>query len=189
MQDSHGESTCLLSTSGAGISASLLLIGAYILRPYAELQRVKLTGLAEESAPMEAMTGVIQDVLSILGADELTGDMRAPSPPKKTPTNKIRPNEVEPALAAMNPSIRGGKRQGTGSKPPVTALPPPTVEPKPTEPAPRRPFCPDGPECTRFGSLARCPFLHTDKDMDKIRAAKGDLFVSAKDRLRFSTQS
>ena len=45
----------------------------------------KLTGLAEESAPMEAMTGVIQDALSILGADELTGDMRAPSPPKKPP--------------------------------------------------------------------------------------------------------
>ena len=57
---------------------------------------------------MEEMVGAIHAAISILGTDEPTGEMRAPSPPKKPVTGK----EAAKAMAAMPPVHGGGRGKG-----------------------------------------------------------------------------
>jgi hypothetical protein len=136
--------------------------------------RQKLNTLAEDSGSMEDMIGAIQAAISVLGADELTGDMRATSPPKKPSAGKA----AEPAMAAVLPVRGGGKSKGksTAAKPTAAVLPP-----IPAAQAERGP-CLAGDKCPFFGTHDPCVQTHSKEEMDAMRKRLGPEFVNADDR-------
>ena len=137
----------------------------------------ELNTIAEDSGSMEEMILAIQAAISVLGADELTGDMRAPSPPEKPSARKA----AESAMAAIQPTIRGGgKSKGRGKGP--AAQPTATVvQPIPAAQAERGP-CLAGAGCPFFGTHTPCMQTHTKEEMDEMRKALGPNFVNADDR-------
>jgi len=137
----------------------------------------ELNTIAEDSGSMEEMILAIQAAISVLGADELTGDMRAPSPPEKPSARKA----AESAMAAIQPTIRGGgKSKGRGKGP--AAQPTATVvQPIPAAQAERGP-CLAGAGCPFFGTHTPYMQTHTKEEMDEMRKALGPNFVNADDR-------
>jgi hypothetical protein len=133
-----------------------------------------LSTLAEDSAPMEDYIGAINTAISKLGPDDLTGDMRAPSPPKKLSAAKA----AEPAMAAVLPVRGGGRGKGKGpaAKPTAAVLPP-----VPATQAERGP-CLAGDQCPFFGTHWPCVQTHTKEQMDVMRKRLGPKYVTADDR-------
>ena len=134
----------------------------------------ELNTIAEDSGSMEEMILAIQAAISVLGADELTGDMRAPSPPKKPSARKA----AESAMAAIQPIRGGGKSKGKGQAAKPTAT---VVQPVPAAQAERGP-CLAGAACPFFGTHNPCVQTHTKEEMDQMRKALGPKFVNADDR-------
>jgi hypothetical protein len=133
-----------------------------------------LSTLAEDSAPMEDYIGAIHTAISKLGTDNLTGDMRAPSPPKKPSAKKA----AEPAMAAVLPVRGGGKSKGKGPAAKPTAEVTPPIPAAQTERGP----CLAGDQCPFFGTEDPCVQSHTPSEMDTMRKALGPRFVNANDR-------
>ena len=147
--------------------------GGELEHVFHDLKQV-LNTLAEDSAPMEDYIGAINTAISKLGPDDLTGDMRAPSPPKKLFADKA----AEPAMAAVLPVRGGGKSKGKGpaAKPTAAVLPP-----IPAAQAERGP-CLAGDQCPFFGTHEPCVQMHTKEQMDAMRKRLGPKYVNADDR-------
>jgi hypothetical protein len=123
---------------------------------------------------MEDYIGAINTAISKLGPDDLTGDMRAPSPPKKLSAGK----EAEPAMAAVLPIRGGGRGKGKGPAAKPTAAVLPLI---PATHAERGP-CLAGDQCPFFGTHWPCVQTHTKEQMDAMRKRLGPKYVTADDR-------
>ena len=141
----------------------------------------KLNMLIEDSATMDDIIGAIHEALSLLGADELSGDIQAPSPLKKLPTGKV----AESAMAAVQP-IRGGSKgkfrnQGAANRQPTEAAPLEAVDNGPPMPPGKR-LCAHGPNCPRFGTMEICTDWHLPKDIALIQQKLAGAYISGPTR-------